>query len=201
MNSKNDLAKAIADSVMNALKANADFDNDGGSQLNFYKYVNRGVCAGSVATRWKPQGTVGIDEVLAAMKDILDQDTITISSSEDARDFFDILLNCCKGFVNEGFRVDIIGKLAFEARNYQNPDEGCYMIPLPVDRAFNKLDNPVKFDIGKRTLAKKIAAAKKEPFDDPANDPFCVEKVGQMTFVTCPECGTRIKIAESREVA
>jgi len=158
--------------------------------------THRGVCPGSVQYRFQPREEAEDYEVMklvdAAYRDMKLE--LDFSTDEGCRTFFLVFMEACKALVQRGKRVKLAaGRLVFEARVYKDGSDS-YLLPLATERTFNRLSTPIELDKTLQFLGKKRKAAQRSPFDKV----FDGEKQPQTTFVTCPECGAKIKIAEGQ---
>lgn len=180
-----DIVNSLADSIFNRIA-----DKIG---VEFRAEAHRGMCAGSVNYCATPSETKSEYDVMQLVLAAYAQtgQTLRLDSPESCRHFFETFFEACKYFVRRNCRVELAGKLTYEARAYKSGTD-AWMCPIAKDCDFNRLSTPILLDKSAPELRKARSAAKKKPFDRLAPE---MKKVPQMTFVTCEACGHLNKIA------
>ena len=183
----NDLLNGIAEAIGNAVAEKMG--------VAFQAETHRGICAGSVQYRFQPRGEEADEAAVMKLVDAAYRDLgleLDFGTAKGCTTFFLILTEACKALVQRGKRVNLAGRLVYEAQAYQDGRD-AWMKPIAVNREFNRLSAPVELDKTLKLIDRKKKAARKSPFDKVLDG----EKQPQATYIQCPECGARIKIAES----
>ena len=156
--------------------------------------VNRGVCAGSVTYTVKPTRTASEYEALRLVHDAYAANGVALDleTPEGARMFFRVFLEAVKSIVSENQRVNIVDRLVYEPRCYED-GRGAYMCPIAKSAEFNRLPCEVALDKSPSFLGRQKARARREPYDN-AGTKAKPARVGRRTTVTCPQCGLEIPI-------
>lgn len=163
----------------------------------FSAHANRGMCAGSVQYHFQPRGEEADESAVMKLVDAAYGELgleLDLGTPKGCATFFLVVSEACKALVQRGKRVNLVGRLVYEAQAYQDGSD-AWMKPVAINREFNRLSAPVELDKTLKLIDKKKKAARKSPFDKVLDG----EKQPQATYIQCPDCGARIKIAETRD--
>ena len=162
--------------------------------------INRGMCAGSVTYDTKPVYTRREAEVVRTVREAYAARGLRINMETDkgVSTFFRVFMEACRNVCSENGRVSIGGLLVFEAEVYASLRDRArgWMNAKMVNSDFNALPNKVRLDISRKLLECEKAKAKAKPFGKKSEGS---ERVGRVTTITCPECGTQITIEDTEK--
>jgi len=163
-----------------------------GGTIRAHASVNRGVCAGSVSYATRPTRRVDIGEVMCLVREAYAANDCTIDLKTDAGSelFGRIFLEAVKEFVGKNMVVDLVGRLRFEPRVYAGRPGAAWMCPVACNAEFNRLPSEVDVAQSPSFIRRHRAAARKRPYDAAGT------AVAHSGHVTCPACGTKIRITE-----
>ena len=162
--------------------------------------INRGMCAGSVTYDTKPVCTRREAEVVCTVRKAYAANGLRIDMKTDkgVSTFFRVFMEACRNVCSENGRVSIGGLLVFEAQVYAKLHDKARgrMMAKMVNSDFNALPNKVRLDISRKLLECRKSDAKAQPFDENGES---ARRVGRVTTITCPECGTKIVIEDTEK--
>lgn len=176
------------------------FSGSKGRPIRATTTVNRGMCAGTVTYDTKPVRTCREAEIVRTVREAYAANGLRIDMKTDkgVSTFFRVFMEACRNVCSENGRVSIGGLLVFEAQVYAklHDKERGRMMAKMVNSDFNALPNKVRLDISRKLLECERAKAKAKPFGKKSEG---TERVGRVTTITCPQCGTQITIEDTEK--